>query len=32
MMLDCKEEESFCWVCCENEFGSIFLKDRKKCQ
>jgi hypothetical protein len=28
---DCKSEESFCYVCCENEFGELHLIERDNC-
>jgi len=28
---ECKEPENFCYVCCENEFGNMFLKKRDLC-
>jgi len=29
--LECKEENSFCYVCCETEFGNMVLKKRDEC-
>ena len=28
---ECKSPESFCFNCCENEFGEIHIVDRDKC-
>jgi len=28
---DCKEEDQFCYVCCENEFGDLHVMERDKC-
>ena len=28
---DCKNPDDFCYVCCENEFGNMFLRKREKC-
>jgi len=28
---DCKEDESYCLVCCDNEFGSFTTEDRVAC-
>jgi len=28
---DCKQKESFCYMCCENEFGNNFLDRREEC-
>jgi len=28
---DCKSEEDFCYMCCENEFGNMFLRKREQC-
>ncbi len=28
---ECKAPESFCFTCCENEFGEIHIVDRDKC-
>ena len=28
---DCHNEERFCSVCCENEFGDLFLTLREIC-
>jgi len=28
---DCAKEESFCGVCCENEFGELYLTEREIC-
>ena len=28
---DCKAEDQFCYICCENEFGNMFLRKREKC-
>ena len=30
-LLECKDEANFCYMCCENEFGSFFLKEKNKC-
>jgi len=29
--MNCKEKDSFCYTCCENEFGDMYMKDREKC-
>lgn len=29
--LECKQPETFCFVCCENEFGQMHLSEREKC-
>ena len=28
---DCKIDENFCYVCCENEFGDLHVVERDKC-
>jgi len=28
---DCKDTNSFCYVCCENEFGDVYLAEREEC-
>jgi len=28
---DCKDNETFCYLCCENEFGNSFLDRRDEC-
>jgi len=28
---DCKDQASFCYVCCENEFGAMFVGERDDC-
>ena len=28
---DCKSSDSFCYVCCENEFGDLHLMERDRC-
>lgn len=28
---DCKEVSGFCYMCCENEFGDMFMKNREHC-
>ena len=28
---DCKDSENFCYVCCENEYGNMYIKKRDKC-
>ena len=28
---ECLTEEDFCYVCCENEFGEMHVKDREQC-
>ena len=30
-MIDCKKEDSFCFVCCVNEFGDYHIKEKNKC-
>ena len=30
-LIDCKSPESFCFVCCEAEFGEMHLTEREKC-
>ena len=30
-LLDCKEEDKYCYMCCENEFGEYHVVDRDKC-
>lgn len=27
----CKDPEDFCYVCCENEYGNMYIKQRDKC-
>lgn len=29
--VDCKEEENFCYTCCENEFGNMHMNKREEC-
>ncbi len=29
--MDCKNPDSFCFVCCEAEFGEMHIPDREKC-
>ena len=29
--LDCKNPDSFCYICCETEFGNMFMKNRDLC-
>jgi hypothetical protein len=29
--MECKQPESFCFVCCESEFGQMHLSDRERC-
>lgn len=29
--MECKQPESFCFVCCEGEFGQMHLSDRERC-
>lgn len=29
--LDCKNPDDFCYVCCENEYGNMYIKERDKC-
>jgi hypothetical protein len=29
--MDCRDPENFCYVCCENEYGNMFLKMRDTC-
>jgi hypothetical protein len=29
--MDCKNPESFCFVCCESEFGDMHIPEREKC-
>jgi len=29
--MECKTPESYCYVCCESEFGQLHLSDREKC-
>jgi len=28
---DCKTDENFCYMCCENEFGDMHIDQREKC-
>jgi len=28
---DCKDVEQFCYICCEYEFGNVFLVKREEC-
>ncbi len=28
---DCKDHENFCYVCCENEYGNMYIMRRDKC-
>lgn len=28
---DCKVPDQFCYICCENEFGNMFLRKREQC-
>lgn len=28
---ECNQESSFCYICCENEFGDLHLAERDKC-
>ena len=30
-LVDCKDKSSFCYVCCENEFGAIHVGERDDC-
>lgn len=30
-MIECQAKDSFCFVCCESEFGEMHLADREKC-
>lgn len=30
-LLECKNPESFCYVCCESEFGDLHIPEREKC-
>jgi hypothetical protein len=27
----CKDHEDFCYVCCENEYGNMYIRQRDKC-
>jgi hypothetical protein len=27
----CKDQEDFCYICCENEYGNMYIKSRDKC-
>ena len=29
--MNCRDPENFCYVCCENEYGNMFLKKRDQC-
>lgn len=29
--MDCKNKDSFCFICCENEFGEMHLNEREIC-
>jgi hypothetical protein len=29
--IDCKNKDSFCFICCENEFGEMHLNEREIC-
>jgi hypothetical protein len=29
--VNCKEMENFCYICCENEFGNMYMKERDQC-
>jgi len=28
---DCREGDNFCYICCENEYGNMYIKKRDKC-
>jgi len=28
---ECKDPENFCYICCENEYGNMYLKKRDQC-
>jgi len=28
---DCKDHDNFCYVCCENEYGNMYIKKRDMC-
>jgi len=28
---DCKDKDNFCYICCENEFGDVYIAERDKC-
>jgi len=28
---ECRNPENFCYICCENEYGNMYLKKRDKC-
>jgi hypothetical protein len=30
-LAECKAPESFCYICCENEFGEVHILERDKC-
>lgn len=30
-MIECKNEENYCFMCCENEFGGYHQKEKQKC-
>lgn len=30
-MIECKDEENYCFMCCENEFGGMHQKEKAKC-
>jgi DNA polymerase III delta prime subunit len=30
-LADCKKEENFCYICCENEFGDMHQLERERC-
>lgn len=29
--LECRDPENFCYVCCENEYGNMYLQRRDRC-
>lgn len=29
--LECRDPDNFCYVCCENEYGNMYLQKRDKC-
>lgn len=29
--VNCKEMENFCYICCENEFGNMYMRQRDQC-
>ncbi len=30
-LMDCKDKNQFCYICCDNEFGEMHMKERNDC-